>query len=312
MTSRRWSAVAGLCAAIAAAVLPLAAFAAPASDVGGVRFDSAGVLDLAERAQSLAGGVPAKMIELDAGDAESIFAAPALGEDVPQIAFSDAVFGCAKPARACSQAHERERIAASAGFARRDGRRLTIAVPGAAPLEFVDWKQAETPSADGDSETHWYLGRMAGNGYERVEVEFGHDAPGSFLINPRTGKVAYVHNINDIAAPSPDGMLLVTFNALNAPLSLRVAALDGAGPRLVAVCAAPDRGTRLTPVFKGWRGAAAFDVVIEVGEQSKSMARLAARISASAAGWQVAASSPGRAEQIGFACQAAASARVTP
>ena len=69
--------------------------------------------------------------------------------------------------------------------------------------------------ADGDEETHWYLGTLPGSRYQRVEVQFGHDAPGNFLVNPQSGKVAFVHNGADLVAPSPDGMLLVTWNALN-------------------------------------------------------------------------------------------------
>jgi hypothetical protein len=145
---------------------------------------------------------------------------------------------------------------------------------------------------------------MPKNGYERVEVEFGHDAPGNFLINPQSGKTTFVHNAADLVAPSPDEKLLVTFNSLNPPASIRVAALDATGPRLVLQCEAPEKQERLTPVFKGWHDAAAFDLVFEIGEQSKSMARLAVRISADAAGWRLGASDVARLTRLGLACRA--------
>jgi hypothetical protein len=186
---------------------------------------------------------------------------------------------------------------------KRDGKRLTVVSRDGRASTFVDWKQPTTKTADGDEETHWYLGRMPKNGYERVEVEFGHDAPGNFLINPQSGKVAFVHNAADLAAPSPEEKLLVTFNALNPPISIRVAALDAAGPRLVLQCEVPEGRERLTPVFKGWHDASAFDLVFEIGEQSKSMARLAMRISGDGSGWHAGASDVARLSRLGLACR---------
>ena len=201
---------------------------------------------------------------------------------------------------------------------------------------FVDWKEPTTRSADGDEEVHWYLGRLAGlsrpsmapagrswpsmapaalgllpsalgllpggSGYERVEVQFGHDAPGNFLINPQSGKVAFVHNGADLVVPSPDGRLLVTWNSLNPPLSVRVAALDTDGPRLVLQCETREGKARLTPVFKGWHDVAQLDLVIEIGEQSKSMARLAASVELQEGQWRVSASDIGRVAAIGLSC----------
>ena len=289
--------VATFCAAIAGA--------APARDMS-LRFSSNGVLDLASWNLALPQGKPAPVRELDAAVAEQIFAAPALTEENPAIAFSDDVFGCKPPSHRCSVAHEKTLIAATGGAVKRDGKRLVVTPEHGDPAFYDDFVKPQTKSAEGDLERHWYLGRMAGNGYERVEVEFGHDSPGSFLMNPRNGEVMFVHNIGDIATPSPGGLLLVEFNTLNAPLSLRVAALDETGPRLALLCAAPDRKQRLTPVFKGWSDATSFDVVVEIGEQSKSMARLALRIGRDAQVWKLGASDPARLTSIGLACNEAA------
>lgn len=268
----------------------------------GTRFNSAGVLDLAERSQRIDNGRAVPVDALAAADAEAIFAAPAISEDDLQLKFSDDEFGCTKPSQGCSVAHERELLGAAGGTVKRDGKRLTVTPVHGEPTEFIDWKIATTRTADGDEATHWYLGRLPGSGYARVEVQFGHDAPGNFLINPQNGKVAFVHNGADLVAPSPDGKLLVTWNSLNAPLSLRVAALDADGPRLVLQCAAAEGETRLTPVSKGWSGAAQFDLVVEIGAPSKAMARVGARLRQDDGRWTLAASDTARAARIGFGC----------
>jgi hypothetical protein len=272
-------------------------------DDKGLRFNSAGVLDLANRSQKIAAGRAVAVVELAAEDAAEIFSAAEQGEAQPVLRFSDYEFGCAKPARKCSLEQERKLLEVAGAAAKRDGKRLTITPASGMPVTFIDWTVAATKSADGDDETHWYLGRMPANGYQRVEVRFGHDAPGDFLINPQSGKVAFVHNGADIAAPSPDGKLLVTFNALNPPVSLRVAALDATGPRLVLQCEAPESSTRLTPVFKGWHSATAFGLVFEVGEQSKSMPRLAVHLIRKTDGWQLGASDTARLERVSLACR---------
>jgi hypothetical protein len=269
----------------------------------GMRFDGPGVVDLADRAQTIAAGPAVVIAELAGADAERIFAAPAVGEDPPVLRFSDDMFGCATPSRRCSLAHEASLLQTDARVVKRSAGQLTVSPASGAPLVFVDWKQGATKNADGDEATHWYLGRLAGSDYLRVEVQFGHDAPGNFLINPQNGKAAFVHNGADLVAPSPDGRLLLTWNALNAPLSLRVAALDAAGPRLVLQCAAPERATRLTPLFKGWRDDAGFDLVLEIGEQSKSMARTALHLGNHAGHWQAGSSDVARVNSLGFSCR---------
>jgi len=280
-----------------------AAAATAANEGQGVRFNSPGVLDLADRSQKIAGGRAVAVGELPGEAAAEMFSAAGQDEAQPGLRFSDDEFGCAKPSRKCSLEQERKLLEAAGATAKRDGKRLTITPASGAPITFIDWKVAATKSADGDDETHWYLGHMPGSGSERVEVQFGHDAPGDFMINPQSGKVAFVHNGADIAAPSPDGKLLVTFNTLNPPISLRVAALDAAGPRLVLQCEAPQSSERMTAVFKGWHGAAALDVVFEIGEQSKSMLRLATRLVRKTDGWQLQAGDTARLERLRLACR---------
>jgi hypothetical protein len=268
----------------------------------GVRFDSGGVLDLASRSLKLDTTKPLTIGVLAPADASAISSAAAITEETPlQLAFSEDQFGCKGGALPCMKEHEVRLIAQADGAVKRIDKRLVVVGAGA-PVIFSDWTQAETKSADGDQETHWYLGRMAGNGYHRVEVQFGHDAPGNFLINPKNGKVAFVHNAADIVAYPADGKYLFTFNTLNPPLSLRVARLDDAGPKLVLVCSAKAGDDKTSASFKGWHDANSFDMVIAPRHETAAEAGIAARISFSASGWSVAASDPGKLAALGFAC----------
>lgn len=272
-----------------------------AVDAHGLRFDSPGVLDLASRTKRPAVPVAVATKEMSAGDVAQILAAPAISEDPPLLRFADEIYGCAKPSPACSRQHESVLVSASGGAVRREGKHLVVVPMRGMAVTFADWIEPATRSADADEEGHWYLGRLPGSAYERVEVQFAHDAPGSFLVNPQNGMVAFVHNGADLVAPSPDGRLLLTWNSLNPPLSLRVAALDETGPRLVVSCAALERGVRLTPVFKGWHSAAAFDFVVAIGESATS---LAAELTRAGSQWVLRASDTARLKRIGFACTA--------
>lgn len=292
-----------LFAVIVSLVFASGASAAPGAERG-LRFNSARVLDLANRSLQIEGGKPLAVSELSDDEAQRIFAAPAIGEDPLPLAFSDEVFGCKKASRKCSRVNERTLLARDASVAKRDDEHLTITPANGNAVTFVDWTEPTTKTADGDGETHWYLGRMAGSGYARVEVEFGHDAPGNFLINLQSGKTSFVHNAADVAAPSPDGKYLVTFNTLNAPLSIRLATLDADGPRLTLQCQAPEEAQRLTPVFKGWHDPLSFGLVIEIGEQSKSMPRLALSVSGNGGIWRLEASDLARLANTGFHCSA--------
>jgi len=288
-----------------AALLPFACVAALAVAKGapdrGLRFDSQGVLDLAQRSLKLDAGKRVSLDALPPADASSILAAAPITEETPlQLGFSEDDFGCKGGAAPCMKEHEAKLIAQTDGAVKRIDKRLVVAGAGQ-PAIFVDWSQAETKSAEGDQETHWYLGRMAGSGYHRVEVQFGHDAPGNFLLNPKNGKIAFVHNAADIVALTPDGNYLFTFNTLNPPLSLRVAQLDAAGPKLVLACAARADDDKTSAEFKGWRNASAFELVVHVGGAAAGM-HVALRVSNADNTWKAAASDAAQLGTAGFAC----------
>jgi len=290
-----------------AALLPIVCMAALAMAKSapdrGLRFDSSGVLDLAERSLKLDA---AKRVTLDAlppADAKSILEAAPITEETPlQLGFSEDDFGCKGGAAPCMKEHEAKLIAQADGAVKRIDKRLVVAAAGQ-PAIFVDWNQAETKTADGDQETHWYLGRMAGNGYHRIEVQFGHDAPGNFLLNPKNGKLAFVHNAADIVAVTPDGKYLFTFNTLNPPLSLRVAQLDAAGPKLVLVCGARADDDKTSAEFKGWRNASAFDLLVHVGGATAGH-EVALRVNNADNSWKAAASDAAQLAAAGFSCAA--------
>jgi hypothetical protein len=269
----------------------------------GLRFSSPRVLDLAESAQKVDGPV-VPVAALDVTEAQKILTAPALTEDQPSLPFSDDLYGCKTPSTTCSQQHERKLIDAAGGSVKRDGKRLTIAPKNGAPLVFIDWTDPHSRNADGDSQTHWYLGRLSGSGYLRVEVQFGQDAPGSFLINPASGKTAFVHNGSDIAVPSPDGMHLVTFNRDNPPLSIRVAALDATGPRLQLQCDVGKDSEHVGGDFKGWHDAHGFDFTLKTrAEHSRLEHQIALRVTLGDSGWSLATADKAQLAAIGLACK---------
>lgn len=284
--------------AFALATSGLVAAAAPPA---GLRFDSPDVLNLADRERDIANADALAIVPLDATTAAAILAAPVIDEDHPALVSSDDTFACRRGEKTCVPAHERSLIESSLGKIKRDGRQLMIAANDGTPLRFTDFSQPTTRKGDGDSETHWYLGTLPGSGYHRVEVQFGHDAPGNFLINPGDGGIAFVHSGSDVVAPSPDGRWLVTFNSINPPASVRVADLDITGPRLAMTCGSAKRSVA-TVQLKGWHDASTFDLVLlPTGKQGVDPVPL--RVSRGAHDWQIAMPDPARAAVLEFGCR---------
>jgi hypothetical protein len=263
-----------------------------------VRFDSPGVIDLSAYKLQLHGPEVAASA-LDAAATKEILGATALDQEHATLPFSDYLFGCAAESKTCVAQHEQQVIAVAGAAVRRDKKRLSIKPSAAAAVVFVDWKEPETKTADGDGEIHWYLGALPKNGFHQVEVQFEHDAPGSFLVNPKTGKTAFVHTGSDIVAQSPDGMRLVTFNPDGSELRLRIVALDADGPRAELECAAGESGKRPAVAFKGWKNAATFDVVIEADAKGAASALRFTHDST----WHLATSDVARLHTIGFVCR---------
>jgi hypothetical protein len=271
----------------------------------GLRFDSPGVLDISAEKVVMSGS-PVSVAALDAIDASSITAAPKLSDDASTLPFSSDMFGCGAKATDCVTKNEAKRIAESGGAAKRDDKRLTLTPSKGSPVVFADWKDIVTKSIDGDGETHWYLGAVKGSNYQRVEVQFFHDSPGSFLINPVTGKSLFVHNGSDVSSLSPDGQFLLNYDELNAPLTVRVASLDAIGPAMTLQCKGPtaDEGPRFE--FKGWHDAASIDLaLVGQAERSKLAHATAVRLRHTTAGWEIATDHPETLKATGFSCDQA-------
>ena len=171
-----------------------------------------------------------------------------------------------------SKKDEARRIAGRRGSVSRNGKILTIASRAGAPFLFRDWVKAATSEADGDEKTFIYAGMLKGIGYHKVDVHFGHDSPGTFLVHPRSGKTLFVHAEDDLAALSQDQRrLLVINNGLNPPFGLVLASLRPDGPAIRLHCLS-EGGQRVIPAFRGWHASPAigFDLVLVVrqpGEQ---------------------------------------------
>lgn len=288
---------------VVAGIMLLSALQAQPLEDRGLRFDSPGIMNLAEP-QSAAPGVSIPTTTLSVVESQAILAAPGTSEENATLPFSGAVYGCANSTRSCSVDHERKLILSTNGAVKRKGQRLTLVPEQGEPRVFIDWTLASTKAADGDSENHWYLGRLPGNGFYRVEVQFGHDAPGSFLINPMNGRGAFVHTGGDIVALAPDGQHLVTFNTLNRPLSLRVATLDAGGPSPALQCSVDDDKALVNPVFKGWHDVHSFDLVLEIRNARNKLAQLVAlRIGDEEGVWKIAVLQPAPLAAIQFVCR---------
>lgn len=270
--------------AVALGLIGTAAFAAD-----GLRFDSPGVLDLSKRPSQAIAGREVPVGALSVADAAAILAAPSQDESTGPLAFSGDMFGCSESDRACTKRHEDELITKEGRSVYRGRGRLVIVPESAPSVTFVDTMVPATKVADGDATRHIYLGRIAGSGYHRVEVQFDHDSPGSFLIAGNSGKSAFVHNGSDVVALAPTGDRIVVFNTIEMPLALVVAQLGG-WPVIELRCSA---APAVTASFRGWHGDA-FDLALTKGQLS-----YAVRLARDETGWSVA----GGTALTGFSCR---------
>ena len=166
---------------------------------------------------------------------------------------------------------ERSLISGEKQRVRRHGKRLTISPAAGSPITFTNWSDPGGPQREGDGAKYFYAGRFGRFEYYRVEDRLEHDSPGSYLINPGSGKMAYAHHGDDIAALSPDNVHLLVFNPLNLQkhLALTVASLSTDGPTVELRCVFNKPNSYgVTMSFKGWRNANSFDIVFNFKESS--------------------------------------------
>jgi hypothetical protein len=256
----------------------------------GYWFQRPQVLDLSDSERVPVGAMATAVVDLPAEQAQTILAKPGLSlDDADQLPY----LGQRKSARGKA---ERELIADEHGALRRAGGLLTVK-PGAGPsLEFHNRRHGD------DGETFVFAGRPSIQGYYRVEVQFLQDSPGSFLINPATGKTAFVHNGGDITVVAADGTRVLDFNPDNGPFLLAVAALDADGPRLEVQCRAAGDAVD-SAVFKGWNGAAGADLVLKVkGPAGSIPTDLPLRVAPGAQGWVLATRDRALLTKSGYAC----------
>ncbi len=166
---------------------------------------------------------------------------------------------------------ERALISREGQRVRRSGKRLTITPASGSPITFTNWSDPGGPRREGDGARYFYAGRFGRYEYYRVEDRLVHDSPGSYLINPTSGKMAYAHHGDDITALSPDKVHLLVFNPLNLQEhhALTVASLSADGPGIELRCVfnkSNDYDVNLS--FKGWRDARSFDIVFNFNKPS--------------------------------------------
>jgi len=171
-------------------------------------------------------------------------------------------------------------LAKEAGAVTRSGKKLVVAPRAGRGVLFESRKLAATKTADGDSTTFAYLGRLGTGALHRVQASFEHDAPGSYLVSPEDGHAMFVHEGSDHVVLSPGRERLVLFNDVNMPLTVVVASLAAGGPKLELFCRAPGEKTKAE--LKGWKGAETVDLVVD---------DVPVRLSRAASGWTVAPAS---------------------
>jgi len=172
---------------------------------------------------------------------------------------------------AAQKAGEARRIAARRGAVSRKGALLTVESRKGEAFRFRDWTKAATQEADGDEESFVYAGMLKGTGYHKVDIHFGHDSPGTFLVHPRSGKLLFVHSEDDLASLSEDRTRLFVMNSgLNPPFGFLLATLRDDGPAVRLHCMA-EGARRIVPTFRGWHASPAvgFDLALIVRKEGE-------------------------------------------
>jgi len=247
---------------------------------GGLNFDSPGVLNLSLRPPHIDGKRLAPK-PLAASIEQEIFAAKKVEENPTLLEKLTEPFDCGK------QDCEKKHIAASLGTVKRIDKRLEVAGGSGPTAVFIDIDIPATEGRERDAYSFGYFGRLLGSGYHRVQEDFSDDSPGDFLINPRNGKLAFVHPYDDVVLPAPDGLHLVTVNYLNLPFAVRVASLDASGPRVELLCAASREDRTSKATLKGWHNANTLDLQIDTGT-STTKQKIALRATREAGTWRIA------------------------
>jgi len=175
-------------------------FPVPCRSEEKMSFDSPGVMNLSgylrHTGLPLQGYAPIKTDRLPSDDAWPIVEARQIDRGDQQFVRLSGVF---------DRKAEKIRIAADKKTVSRAGESLVIKPASGPSVTFKDWLIPETDQHDGDGQSFVYIGRLARNGFYRVEVLYGHDSPGSFFINPKNGRIVYAHNSTHTTAMSPDG-----------------------------------------------------------------------------------------------------------
>jgi hypothetical protein len=249
-----------------------------------LRFDSPTVLNLSQaRDWKLPSGPEMTPGKLPTDTAKAILEAKPVPDDAPGRLQNDGAGAALQGEKALLA---REGIAVS-----RQGKELILTPKSGPAALFRDFQKPETKNTEGDSARHAYAGRIGQGALHRILVDFGHDAPGSFLVSAETGKAAFVHDAGDVVVLSRGGERLVLFNDLNAPITFVVGGLPASGAAPEVVCRLGEKG-RGTIALKGWRGADSVDLVLGMGKSDQELIPL--RLEKGPAGWQLLVPDPRR------------------
>lgn len=237
---------------------------------------------------------PVATVPLAQAAADEVLSAPGLAGESPAELRNRGDFDPPRKA-------EKALLAREGAAVRRTGKRLVVTPASGPPLLFEDVHLPARPDADPDGTSYGYAGRVGAGRLHRVVVSFEHDSPGSYLVDPASGRTAFVHEFDDAVVLSPGEKRLVLFNPLNPPFTLVVASISAGGPELELLCRAGGDG-RGSAEMKRWTDDATADLVLVLGKKEKAE-RVPVRLRRTSSGWLVETPDPGRLTRPdGFAC----------
>lgn len=115
-----------------------------------------------------------------------------------------------------SKSDEKTHIAAHGDIVSRSGKTLRVKVLGK-QVALENYVRPETSDEDGDSAEYIYSGVLQNTAYHKVEVEYMHDSPWIYLINPDNGSALFANAGEHTVRHLSDRILLIN-NGFTPPL----------------------------------------------------------------------------------------------
>jgi hypothetical protein len=180
---------------------------------------------------------------------------------------------------------EKKLLAKQKGVVSRSGKALIIKTQSGFLVKLTNMFKPEGKDHEGDSQKYFYAGILASTGYHTVKVDYMHDSPGTYFVNPNTGSKLYAQTSEHSVFLSPNNRLLVINDSeLNPPFGLVLAAISDQGHQIELNCIShknsdpKQRGqfegwdNKISSNFKGWhdKPEVGFDLVLKMPKSGAS------------------------------------------